>query len=198
MRWILVRHGQSQFNAGNTDDFDSDITERGTYQILDAAFAVKELLESWGLDEDEIPTAYTLFVSPLQRALKTALPAHSRLGLKPIVDHRIAESADDLRSQKVNILPNRSIPFPTFDWSRYPAEGMDIGAITNEAYLEGLKAFSEEVKGSGITGTIVVSHMGTIKNLASILTGTDLMKIQVPNCSCTLIENDKLIFMGQR
>jgi len=40
-RTILLRHGQSLYNAGETDDFDSDVTERAIIKSKTQPYTLK-------------------------------------------------------------------------------------------------------------------------------------------------------------
>ena len=93
---VLIRHGQSKFNLGETYDMDSDITERGSYQVLEAPLALQELLDTvlMGITID------TCFCSPYVRALKTAFPIHSRFKMKTFIEPRIGEVPEERKKEQ--------------------------------------------------------------------------------------------------
>jgi len=193
-RVILLRHGQSLFNAGYSSEFDSDLSERGYYQIQDGALHVKELMNlDWIGEIDQI---YTMFVSPFLRTLKTALPIHRLFNVKTFVDTRIGETPEDVNFFKGKVLPSRYIDFPTYNWklSDFPIE---MDKITMEQYHANLEDFAKRLPDY----SIVVSHMTTIKDLTALLVGakkTDFATKEVGNCSVTMVEDGELVFMGKR
>lgn len=178
---LLMRHGQSQFNMGETMDYDSDLTERGSYQIQDAAFFVKEVLKE--------PKEYAGFVSPYQRTLKTALPLATRWGVSFKVDSRIGEAAGDSVGQKITPVPDRLLTYPLFNWNGFK----DRSARTQAEYEKDLKAFASALPDKAI----IVTHRSPIEDLVTLLCGKR-SAYEVSPASLTLIENGELIFMGQR
>ena len=70
MEFILIRHGQSQSNAGLTTHLDSDLTPLGQAQAL----ATAQRLQSEGVDGHE---GYQAFASPFRRTLETLAPLHA-------------------------------------------------------------------------------------------------------------------------
>ncbi len=189
---ILIRHAQSQFNAGNSDNWDSDITERGKYQLQEAALHVKE----WIPEDDDSRKEYTLFVSPFLRTLRTALPINRRFDIKTIVDCRIGEEPTDMLGLQGEKIVSREEEFPTFDWSRFPKDGFDANFRSTEQYHSDLESFIKEMP----ENCIVVTHMTPVRDLTSGLFDNkiDGKKMQIPNCSLTLVEDGCLLFVGRK
>ncbi len=79
MQLYLVRHGQSQNNAGNSSVHDVPLTPLGHKQIHRAADTLK------GHHFD------ALYCSPLERACQTALILHSELQIAPYVHPAFSE-----------------------------------------------------------------------------------------------------------
>jgi probable phosphoglycerate mutase len=79
MELYLLRHGQSEANAGLTDNLDSGLTPLGRQQ----ADAAAERLAGLALD--------VVFVSPLLRTLETAEPICRSTGLKAVLYPEICE-----------------------------------------------------------------------------------------------------------
>jgi broad specificity phosphatase PhoE len=193
-RRILLRHGQSQNNAGETDDFDSNLTERGYYQVQEAALHVKEVM-GWEWSSTPIEHNWVGFVSPYLRTLRTAYPIAKRYDVKMIVDTRIGEVPDELqKSLKRSPIPSRKVSFPAYDWSRFPGDFWDMTKREMKEYRADLESFVKELP----EFAIIISHMTTVKDLTEILTGMDLRHKEVPNCSVTLVEDDELVFIGRR
>ena len=172
MKILAIRHLQSRFNNDETDDLDSDVSNKGIDQIPSLLLKTR----------DYIRVGFVGYVSPYLRTLQTAKVIQERYKFKIpfIVDNRIGEFDGNLE------IPNRQIQFPNFNWSQF-----DRKVQYNR---EELKNFSKEF----IANSIVVSHMSTIIDLAEILTGLDLKQKSVPNGSFTLIDDGKLVFIGEK
>lgn len=193
-RYILVRHGQSMYNAGLTDNFDSDTTERGDYQIQEAALHVRDVMDiSWECMLHD----FVGFVSPYQRCLKTAFPIHDRWGVKMTVEPRIGETPADQKKLRIVPIESRFHDFPTYEWGGFPRKGLDVTDRTIEDYWKDLYSFCNGLPEEAI----IVSHLTTIKDLTSILSDkstADLKEFTVSNCSVTLVEEGKLVYIGKR
>lgn len=87
---LLVRHGQTEWNAANRvqGQTNSDLTELGRAQAEAVAqFLAAETpsMRSWS----QRPTA--LYASDLDRTQQTAAPLAERLGMAPVLDPRLRE-----------------------------------------------------------------------------------------------------------
>ena len=80
MELYLVRHGESQNNAGNASAHNVPLTRLGLDQVRRAADA----LADEGFD--------ALYCSPLKRALQTASILHTKLGIPPYVHPSFSET----------------------------------------------------------------------------------------------------------
>lgn len=194
MKHYLIRHGQSQFNAGETDGYDSNLTEKGSVQIIEAALSMKDLL---GRDLDEVlaeAAKYQGFVSPLIRCLLTAMPLHKRWGINFIVDPLISETPDECKNSRYKPIPNRKKDFPEYQWPDFETWNPDR---TTPEYLKELEQFVSKLPKQ----SVIVSHMTTIKDLAAIMVKVpykSFHKQEVGNASITLIEDGQMTFMGIR
>jgi len=81
MQIYLVRHGQSQNNAGGASAHNVPLTDLGHDQVRRAA----EALADQGKFE-------ALYCSPLKRALQSAATLHAQLGLAPYVHPAFSET----------------------------------------------------------------------------------------------------------
>src|SRR5207248_9854897 len=80
MRLVMVRHGESEGNAGNPyEGAEPHLTERGRRQAQYAAERAKQR------------PYQALYTSPMSRALETACALAETTGLKPIVSIDLAE-----------------------------------------------------------------------------------------------------------
>jgi broad specificity phosphatase PhoE len=194
MKYILVRHAQSMFNAGLTDEFDSDLTERGKIQCQEAAMHVKEVMNLTWPDHDH---DFAGFVSPYQRTLKTAIGMANRWNIKFTVDHRIGETPTEAFRKFFSVVPNRSADFPDYDWNKFPEEGVDISKRMMEHYWADLAEFVADLPEKAV----IVSHMTAIQDLAALLTKKDRHAFHgkdVSNVSMTVIEDGHLLLLGKR
>lgn len=190
MTCILLRHGQSKANVGETEYFDSDITERGKYQIEEAALHVKDIM---GLTWPDLSHEFVGFVSPYLRALRTAFVLHRRWDIPFIVDYRIGETPVGQVLEDSH-LASRYKEYPSYQWERFPENGVEQKDCTLDGYYNHLKEFAKELP----EDSIIVSHMTTIKVLTEILIGSHLTDRDISNASITLIEDGRLMFMGKR
>lgn len=194
MKYYLIRHGQSQFNAGNTDEYDSNLSEKGFVQIVEAALTLKEL---FGKDLEQVlveATAFQGFTSPLKRCLDTAMPLHKRWGINFIVDTLLSETPQETKVQRYKLIPNRSKDYPEYTWPEFESFDPDR---TQEEYLKGLGAFAKKLPEKAV----IVSHMTTIHDLVAIIVGAPFKfyrSKEVGNASITCIENGRVTFMGRR
>ncbi len=100
MQLYLMRHGQSQNNAGDASAHNVPLTSLGLEQSRRAA----EVLADQRFD--------TIYCSPLKRALQTAAILHSRLGIAPYVHPSFSETGfswgepDDTREQLLSDYPD--------------------------------------------------------------------------------------------
>ncbi len=80
MQLYLMRHGQSQNNAGNASAHNVPLTSLGLEQVRRAADALADQRFD------------AIYCSPLKRALQTAAILHSRLGIAPYVHPSFSET----------------------------------------------------------------------------------------------------------
>ena len=81
MQIYLVRHGQSQNNAGGASAHNVPLTDLGHEQVRRAAETLA--------DQEKFEA---LYCSPLKRALQSAATLHARLGLAPYVHPAFSET----------------------------------------------------------------------------------------------------------
>jgi broad specificity phosphatase PhoE len=197
-RRILIRHAQSDYNLGASEALDSDITERGYYQVEEMTLHLKELLEG----EFESEPVFSGFVSPYLRCLKTAQVLKRRFDsfgrkIDFVVDDRIGETPTDHKVLNFEIMANKHDKFPEYDWQRYPAEGISMFDRSMDDYWTGLQSFCRDLS----ENALIISHLVTIKDIVGILTGKERFntrEMSISNCSITWVEDNRLIYMGKR
>lgn len=188
---FFVRHGQSEFNAGLTAAFNSEITPKGMDQATRAAMMLR--------DEIRNPEEFTGLVSPYIRCLQTALVIHKYTGIKFKVDHRVGETPEEVhRTQSAAIYTN-SNHFPDFDWSRYATAQflttVDYTGETEEVYRRRLDDFLKVLKDDA--HYVIVSHMTpTVHMIREICFEGKRENITIGNCSISLIEDRKPVYIG--
>ena len=159
---ILLRHGQSQFNAAFTATrrdpgiADAPLTELGQTQAEQAAE---------DLADEEIQH---IIASPYTRALQTAAPLARRLGLtvtvNPIVRERYAFSCDVGSARALLAAAWPQLDFSRIDEVWWPAVTEPAGAVRDRAEL-----FRAEMAAlPQWRQTVVVSHWGFILSLTGV------------------------------
>jgi broad specificity phosphatase PhoE len=159
---ILLRHGQSAFNAAFTATRrdpgipDPGLTEQGRAQAESAAAA---------LIREEVSH---IVASPYTRALQTAAPLARRLGLpvliNPVVRERYAFSCDvgSTRTALAHAWPD--LDFAHLDEVWWPAIAEPADAVRGRANL-----FRAEMAAlPHWSRTVVVSHWGFILSLTGV------------------------------
>lgn len=172
---VLVRHGESYANRDNTNEIDSELTERGIQQA--------ERLAPWLAAHFDFTALYS---SPLIRARKTAEIAAQDLGIAVIF-------RDDLREVDFNlgeVLPQFADPLCALTelgvlrphmLSRYTEF---CGRVT--------KAFTNIIAAhpSGKIG--VFSHGGVIGTFCRKVFGGHQVSVYADNSSVTLLRWERL------
>jgi broad specificity phosphatase PhoE len=190
VKYYIVRHGQSEFNAGLTDRFNSEVTIKGLDQASKAGeYLAKEITN---------PQDYVGYVSPYTRCLQTALAIHYRTGIDFVPMGELGESPEDIhgrdKSQNLSVW-NMSGHFPTFDWTEF---GFQYDYHENrETYLSRLDRMIETMNATG-KNLIVVSHATPIADLIrKICFDGRNEPMTIANCSITLIEDGKPVYIGK-
>jgi broad specificity phosphatase PhoE len=180
MKWYLIRHGQSKFNAGLTDAFNSSMTEKGLDQACRAGLTMKEICEMQKVD-------FIGLVSPYYRCLQTAMHIKAYTGLKFKVTPLLGESPEEIHKDVDQII-DKDTNFP-FDWSEF-GESYNYHE-TKDEYIARIKRFVESLDDKNY---VIVSHMSPIRAMLKMLCDID---VQISNCSISLIENRKIIYAGK-
>ena len=183
MRLILIRHGESQGNAGGfiQGRLDFGLTDLGHQQAALTAFRLK----SERVDR--------LVTSPLLRAAATADCLASALGLTAEREPRLEEYDAGHISGLTGPMVRDRFPDVAAAWSRgerpiYPGEeGRPVFAARVRAVLDSLRGRNETVA--------AVAHGGVIGALCSMVVGrADDGRpniFRVGNCSLTEITEDR-------
>ena len=183
-RMILLRHGQSAFNAAFTATrrdpgiHDPELTELGRQQAEAAALALA----------DEGVTH--IIASPYTRTLQTAAPLARRLGLpvlvNPVVRERYAFSCDVGSRASALALAWPELDFASLEEVWWPVVEEPAPAVIARAAL-----FRAEMGAlPHWSGAVVVSHWGFILSL----TGTSVQNGEWLRCDPTAAAPRELVW----
>ena len=216
MELLIVRHAQSNFNVGNTQELDSSITEAGQLQ----AYATGIWLKSG--DEKYHPTRdvseWKGICSPYQRTMQTASILSEVSGLNFQVcpgprEYFVQSFKHKDLADGHFVLPRR----PEFPKITYPAEWntekrrFPVESLRN--FLERISLFLASLKARPHEKFIVVSHGAPCRAMKDLAIGytidelvvqyekyEDELACRVPdethvsNCSVTYVKDGQLVF----
>lgn len=195
MVFYLIRHGETDWNAGNLVQgwSESDLNEKGRRQA--------DLLAQRLARPEERPTA--LYSSPLRRAAQTAEPTVRALGLEPAYDDGLMEmrcgsweglNFDDIRSGR----REEFLSWATSPDNPIPGGGESIRDLYNRAskWMQGIVATHNDED-----RIAVFTHGGVTRMLLAFLLGLDLQtarRCQQDNCSVNLFQQRAGMFFLTR
>jgi broad specificity phosphatase PhoE len=202
---ILVRHGQSEFNAGISQVFNSELTIKGIEQANRVCLSLKEEIKD--------PDSFIGYVSPYTRCLQTAMAINHQLGIKFKVRYNIGESPEEVHKRNAWV-GKADYQFSMFDWDDWAPGKNDKWSSYNytneaeEAYLKRLREFQPILENN--ENVLVVSHMTPILQMIKdvCFDGNSIpedsrpdpkwrVPVLIPNCSITVIEDKKPIYIGR-
>lgn len=190
MKWYFLRHGQSEFNAGITTGFNSEMTPKGMEQAKRAALILKDAL-------GEDVKAYDGWVSPYIRCLQTAVTVQALTGLGFMVAKELGESPEPIHRRRHPYIFRADGLFPTIDWGDLPRYPRQINYDEDAAeYNNRIRSFVELLKHRG-RDAVIVSHMTPIIDMLRLICfeGRD-EPLTIMNCSVSLVEDGKPIYIG--
>jgi probable phosphoglycerate mutase len=179
-RLILVRHGEIEANVSRVwhGSTDSPLTERGVRQAECAARYLRETSSD----------AVALYSSPQRRALDTAAPIASALGLEPRIEPGVAEySIGELEGTPYAELMR---PEGFFDRIREDPGYAPPGGESPRAVAERvLRAFASIARAHGDARVILVAHGAALAlGLALLLEGDAQAWIRFHKSNCGVSE----------
>jgi len=166
LRIHFLRHGESEWQVGATENHDSCLTPRGQRQA--------ELLASRVNAFSSSLLGRSVFASPLKRSLETV----EFLGKPFIVLDSLKEARLDIKACLPKFEgPNHHRPEaqPVGEYRTFHAA---VVALLGQLIDEGLSAG---------TDLFVFTHGGVIKTLLRAIHGTDAVCYRIDNCSWTTI-----------
>ena len=168
LRIHLLRHGESEWQVGATEDHDSCLTHRGQRQAELLASRVNALYPSL--------SGSSVFVSPLKRSLETV----EFLGKPFTVLDSLQEARFDVKACLPKFEgPNHHRPDaqPVGEGEYWPFHAVVV-TLLGQLIDEGLSAK---------TDLFVFTHGGIIKTLLRVIHGTNAVCYRIDNCSWTTI-----------
>lgn len=182
---ILIRHGESKYNAMLTDNLDSELTEKG---IAQARATGKFLKDHFGHIQNFIG-----ITSPYLRCLQTSRIIKEETGLDFFVDQRPREIM--IHYDEVFIpVSLRQEHFPEFVWSNIP------GAFYKETGEQFLARMKQYVSDFTHEKALVVSHGTPVGSLFELTLGRDHKpdtEFYVDNATVSYIRNGEGIWFGK-
>jgi broad specificity phosphatase PhoE len=192
MEVIFIRHSESFYNIGKTDNLDSEITYNGKKQAL---FLGRHIKNNFDL------TKFKGFVSPYFRTLQTAEILSRYAGLNFSVNSNIREF--NIYVKDLPFLTDRSLQYPIFNWEdvnlSLPQEHLEDFFIRMEDFLLSLEDNGKY---------IIVSHGAPCRVMIELLTGGDLELVRhrylnktvyskttdgIKNCDLIWVKNEEII-----
>lgn len=166
LRIHLLRHGESEWQAGATASHDSCLTHRGRQQA--------ELLAGRVNASSASLLARSVFASPLKRSLETV----EFLGKPFTVLDSLTEARFDIKACLPRFAgPNHHRP-DAQPVGEYPTFYSVVTTLLGQLIDEGL---------STKTDLFVFTHGGVIKTLLRVIHGTNAVCYRIDNCSWTTL-----------
>lgn len=181
---ILVRHGESQYNAYLTDHLDSELTPKGIEQ---ARTTGKFLKEQFGHINN-----FVGITSPYMRCLQTSRIIREETGLEFTVNPGPREIMMKYQAAEVK---NHQEKFPEFIWNH--SDDLFFTQESDKQFVARMKAFHDSLKHEKL---VVISHgtpVNTMYEFAVGLNGgADTINF-VKNCSLSYVRNGEGIWFGK-
>jgi broad specificity phosphatase PhoE len=185
-RIFIIRHGQSEYNAGLTTAFNSELTAKGIVQAQRAGLTLKEEMGDF---------EYEGIFSPYIRCVQTAASIHKYTGINFKVDAKIGERPEKVhRDEYYCYVPAYKGLFGQFDWGEFKSH--DYGRESEEAYNKRIDEFLSSLNKD--KNYVIVSHMTPSKDMVLKLCPDIDRDFAITNCSLTLIENRLPVYIGKQ
>ena len=181
---ILVRHGESQYNAFLTDHLDSELTPAGIEQ---ARVTGKFLREQFG----NIQTFFGI-TSPYRRCLQTSRIIREETGLEFTVSPGPREIMLKYESAEVK---NHQEHFPEFIWQH--SNDLLFKMETVDQYISRMVQFHKSLSHEK---ALIVSHGTPVNTIFELTTGLEAKADTVNfvrNCAISYARNGEGIWFGK-
>jgi len=182
---ILIRHAESYYNINESDDLDSDLTNRGIKQAEGVA---------WYLKDSQDADGFKGYVSPFRRTLETARAIRQATGINFKVFPLISEYGATWSKVPYQVfVPNRSQEYPEYDWSLYEQGQL----FTAETFHQFVDRMHKVLKSELSEKTLLVSHGAVVYTVVDLLVGGNVIEEgyqQVTNASVSKIVGNKALY----
>jgi broad specificity phosphatase PhoE len=198
MHVVIVRHGESHYNLGTTQNLDSQLTETGMKQ---SCITIDWLLKNIDLFD------YKAMTSPYLRCLQTSSVLAEMSDIPVVVNDNLRELHLSLKKADIiggglNI-PNRAVSFPNLLWNEWK---VDFKFFSNEKvpqFVDRMASFVGTLSGNIIMVTHAVAH----RTISDLLTGKSPEELKerwkdskifledtaIHNCGITMVVNGELL-----
>lgn len=181
---ILLRHGESQYNAYLTDYLDSELTPKGIEQARKTG---KFLKEQFGHIND-----FVGMTSPYMRCLQTSRIIREETGLEFIVNSGPREVMVKYKSVFVR---NHQEKFPEFVWQN--TYDLLVKQETDLQYIARMGKFHSSLEHEKL---LIVSHGTPVNTIYEFAVGTqpsaDTVNY-VKNCAIGYVRNGEGVWFGK-
>lgn len=181
---ILVRHGESQYNAFLTDHLDSDLTPEGIEQARKTA---KFLKEHFGHLQ-----SFVGITSPYRRCLHTSKIIREETGL----EFRVHTGPREIMLKYVEAeVKNHQEHFPDFLWNHN--HDLVFKMETVQEYINRMIAFHKDIREDKV---FIVSHGTPVNTIFELTTGQEAKADTVnyvKNCAISYARNGEGIWFGK-
>jgi broad specificity phosphatase PhoE len=183
---IIIRHAETYYNINETENLDSNLTERGVRQAVGLATYLGDSGDADG---------FSGLVSPFVRTLETALAIHAATGVPFMVFPLVSEYGATWSKVPYHVfVPARQEQYPMFDWSLYQHGEL----FTAETFNQFLDRMRKVLESDLPEKTVIVSHGAVVYTLVDLLTGGGMLEEgygQVTNASVTKLRGTTLDYL---
>lgn len=209
MEIVLIRHGESFYNIGHTNNLDSHLTETGIKQVC--------LTAEWLRNAFDL-TGFSAITSPYLRTLQTASIICELNDLPCKVDSQIREF--HIHQQKPQLIgggmriANRSFMFSNLQWPSNECKE-DVAFYLNESksqFVDRLAKLVYNTREQGYNRLLIITHGACCKVLPELIVGHDSEYVKnifntdenlwsgnedIPNCAITWIKDNEIKFQNK-
>lgn len=168
---LVIRHGESEFNARETSDYNSSLSVKGCEQSKNLCYYLDGYATGSGLKNNKI------ICSPFNRCIQTASYIASYIGLNIEIDYRLIEHIHEKNGFHFR---HNNVYYINSEFS-ITAPDSDLGILNR------VMSFYQEYKDENV---IVVTHGGPINIIHHLMKNKSLSEYpewnsEITNCSVT-------------
>jgi len=183
---VIIRHGESEYNTGITEELDSGLTQKGYCQIETVAFFLRQRL-----------TGYIGYVSPLLRCLQTARLIRQQTGITFNVIPEISEFTQRYPQEGISV-PSRTESYPEFNWPAIQSQ-MHFPKEPDFDFLERLKLVFSQIS----SNSLIITHGSVVMTLCEIALGLNVHEIpkwdnSIDNASISFVSDGTVLWFGKK